>query len=624
MFFSQLSFSTSLPYLMVTIAVLLTSFFIVGYFLYQRFASKQELRFWLLLALNGIAALALFGLVSQPHWQTNEPQFATLITAGSGQMATDLTSPAFIFNDNQKPKKHTQWPLIYSTEQLSEHLPNLQKLQIVGHGLYPSQLQHISDIAIKFTPDDISPGLIDVSWNKQLILGEPLNFSARFRASNASAILTARILDLTGNTAAEMNILANESFQLTLQPKALGHYLYLIQIIDNNQQILTQQSIGVNVTKRVDTNIMIIQSAPSFESKQLANWISQYQSKVIVHTQISKNKFLSQRFNIAANVGISLSPKLLARQDLAIVDGTSLIAMSSLQRQWLSHAVDNGLGLLVLADTKLIEHLKTESLDIINDFSLTESAQSNSSIYPVWAQSQTIDNISEVALTRLPAALKVKQGKVLIADKQPLNVAKDKGLGVISMSILRERHRWFTQGELTTYSNYWQFLLTKISRSNNRDRFSTGVLTAPILATHKQQICVFAKQDITAQITQLSSQETRPIQLNKSLLVENHHCGVYWPPVGDWYKLTLNNASTTNAISHQYVHVAASSDWKTWQQYQKVRSTLQAVQNSKNNTPENSTLGAKLPINTSVFWWLFIISATMLWLEQKTRASIKQ
>ncbi|KGJ92441.1 hypothetical protein [Thalassotalea sp. ND16A] len=167
------------------------------------------------------------------------------------------------------------------------------------------------------------------------------------------------------------------------------------------------------------------QLAPAIVTCALANWVSQQRAKVIVHTQISKDKYLSQRYNIDANADISFSPELLAKQDLLIVNGASLLSMNSLQQQWLASAVDNGLGLLVLADQQLIEQMKGAPLDILSAFTLTESAQSAPRTYPVWSQSQTLDKTSDVPLTRIAATLRVAQGKVLIADKEPLNVAKN-------------------------------------------------------------------------------------------------------------------------------------------------------------------------------------------------------
>jgi hypothetical protein len=74
----------------------------------------------------------------------------------------------------------------------------------------------------------------------------------------------------------------------------------------------------------------------------------------------------------------------------------------------------------------------------------------------------------------------------------------------------------------------------------------------------------------------------------------------------------------------QYVHVATSSDWTSWQQDKKVSATLQAAQHSQLNSQIKSSLGTQTPINPSVFWWLFIISASLLWLEQKSRSAINE
>lgn len=617
-----IQFSTTMPYLGIYSIALIATFIISVYFIVVRFYRKQTLRMSMLICINGIACLALFGLLAKPSLQEKLPSKAILLTSGAPNALAKTSTPVFHLSEVGSLPSHSNIQSISSVEQIKQQMPNLQTLQIYGHGLYQEQVAKLDNIQLEFQPSPISPGLINVSWNKQVFLGQSVTFNAQYLAPKSPAILTANIIDLANHSVATMNILHNEAFQLVFQPKLLGHYLYNVEIRDQNQQLLTSQSIAINVNQTMPANISIIQSAPSFETKHLANWMSQYQAKVIVHTKISKNKFMTQRFNIDANDDISLSPELLKKQDMVIISGQSLLDFTPTQRLWISDAVKNGLGVLILADSKLVDYLTQDSLPILAGFSLTQTPKTAANTYPVWPQSTTVNTMADVALSRLWAHLNINQGDILVTDNQsPLNVAKPLGQGVISVSILKERFRWLTQGELSTYSHYWQYILSKVSRATEQVRFSNRQLAPPTINSFKQQVCVVTNQSddqLIAAIEAIQHGQKNTIVFNKSLINVEQQCGIYWPESVGWHKISLISQPTDTVHSSQYIYADNKNYWQSWQQYEKVTATLRAEK--QQNMLEVPVSAINKPINPQLFWWLFTLSASLLWIEQKTRS----
>lgn len=622
---SPIEFLTPMPYLGVYAIALAFTFFITVYLVMKRFYSINKLRMSLLIMVNAISSLALFGLLSKPSWQDRNSSQAILVTAGVQNSLEFTTTPVFILADAIQESSPSIAQPISSVEQLTKQMPNLHSLEIQGHGLFQDQLEKLGNIELKFKPSPIEPGLVNVNWNKQLILGQSVTFNARYLASKSTAILTANIIDLANHSVAKMNILHNEAFQLVFQPKLVGHYLYKIEIRDNNQQLLTSETIAVNVNQAEAASITIIQSAPSFEAKHLANWVSQYQAKVVVHTKISKNKFMTQRFNIDPKANITLSQELLKKQDLLIINGQSLIDLTTTQHQWIKEAVENGLGLLVLADNELVNYLQQHQLSVLSGISLTQSRKTAAAIYPTWSQSNVVNTLTDVPLARIWANLNINQGEVLIADHQTsLNVAKALGQGMVSVSILKERFRWLTQGELSTYSHYWQYILAKISRANTKTRFSNPRISPPLLNSFKQQQCVIVNDSSTQLIANIDAIEynlQRSITLNNSLINNGQRCGGYWPEHTGWHKIRLTSTPNNTFENSQFIYVSDNNHWQSWQQFEKVTATLNAIEQRKKNNQTKQLTIVHPPINASYFWWLFILSASVLWVEQKTRST---
>ncbi|MEW6998511.1 hypothetical protein AADZ86_12505 [Colwelliaceae bacterium BS250] len=607
---------------LLLIVLLLASLLTTVYFLKQRLTSKQTPKpgwqFGKFVVINCLATLAIIGLITKPAWLTEPQHSAVLLTDGFNEQL-NYQGPLIYRLEQHLQAADDSFSILQSPQQLQIRHPNLKKLSVFGYGLERQQLQQLSALNIDFTAAKNSPGLVTAHWNKQLILGEFLTFTGRYINHQDAGIGKLTLKDLAGLILLEKQLLPGESVQLSTQPKTLGQYTYQLELTNSKGQLIEQQQLAVSVSAKSMAKILILQSAPSFESKHLANWASKEHAQLVILTKISKGKFLTQGINVDKQLQLELNPQLLASQDLLVVDGRALLNLNKQQQLWLEQAVNDGLGVMVNADTQLIDSFTRQTLALLSSFKLQSSKVADSLVYPSWPTATALHKTNEVALQSISATIFAEHGKVLIkANNRALNVATPFGLGQVSISLLRERFRWATQGERVTYSHYWHYILSQLSRADNSARFIASSSSTPLLSTQKQQICLQANSpNLELQLTHLATQQTVDIALNRSQIVTDHYCGFYWPQHVGWYKASLYDGNSQQTLTSQFIYASSNTDWSTWQQQQKLTATNNYL---KNNSGLNNNAQPKLTpvaIKDIYFWWLLIICASLIWLEKR-------
>ena len=265
--------------------------------------------------------------------------------------------------------------------------------------------------------------------------------TGRFLPDESSAARTVELLDPAGLAVATHDLLLDDTFELTALPKAPGLIEYRLRVLDDENE-LHSEPVPAYVHSGRRPLIFIMQSAPSFETRQLKNWAGDDAATVIVHTVITRGRELGQRVNAGTLGDDSLSPSLLQKTDLAVVDGRTWAGLNPAQRAMFEAAVKDGLGLLILADDDLAEYLRGSTV-LLQGFELSERERDQDGYIPVVSGST-----SEQPLPLLNLELEHRGNGVLTRVETGVVVEAYEriGLGRVAVSILRERHRWLTSG----------------------------------------------------------------------------------------------------------------------------------------------------------------------------------
>ncbi|NQZ06190.1 MAG: hypothetical protein HRT35_03425, partial [Algicola sp.] len=304
----------------------------------KRLFANKPLRFYAVGALNVTATLVLASWLGNLSLKHSSNQTVVLDTEQRGD-------PAVILLNN----------------------PNLQTLAVKGYGLTAAQWQPFVGIQRVHLLPDLAAGPVELSWNRQLLLGNRFTLAGRYQNIDSNAIVTIKLLDPAGTVVSQIRVENHQTFQLTDTPKAMGSYHYRLNVVSEKNELLNDEVIPVVVSKAPAAKLLVVQSSPSFESKHLKNWASSLEASLLVLTTISKDKFITSSVNMDEHTPRKFTPQLLNDFDLLIMDGRALVNLSAVHQQWLNQAVDQGLGLYIIADDDLIKAANLP--DIISSFS---------------------------------------------------------------------------------------------------------------------------------------------------------------------------------------------------------------------------------------------------------------
>jgi hypothetical protein len=637
------------PWLMLSLFVLLLSSGLSIYFASKRLRGQPR-RLTFVVVLNVLASIALIGLVADVRLSKVQLSQAWLFSAGSMPLSTenqqrlDASPEAQLFILPEVTAlaagSLNKAQLISEPTQIMDWQPSLQQLTIVGDGLSPAQWQALkannTQLSIDFMPSTPLTGLLNMRWNKQIIQGEILSIAGRLHIadqdSNPGDLYTLALFDPMGNKVAEQNLRAGENFIFSVQPSASGNWLYQLSLSDaaqnNNsakaQAVIISENVAVAVQSATTLKILIYQSAPSFETRQLREWAGSFANPVTVISQISKNKHLTQHFNYQGQTPNHMELLELAdlnQFDLMVMDGRALGLIS--QQEWLAlkQAVQQGLGLLLLADQSLQSALQLQDSALADKIYLSPIIQQGAAqtVVPNWPNSQI-----EQAIQAQPINLLISQGLTLVFGErqQALVSSLSMGLGKIGVSLLNSTYQWQTSGATAQYSHYWQYLLSQLAANRQPAYWLAQTPDRVMLLNQHSSACALSELAAPQAVLEaLDYQSVFKLSLVSTLIQQDRHCTSYWPQHSGWQQLKLfatgneaNNPAAVSSVQNQYVY--EPNNWMAWQQRQKQQSSMYHVQLSqslaKPQAQEHSYILSKL-----WFWLLLVTACGFLWVERK-------
>ena len=589
---------------------------------------KHNQRKWFVIIINVISILAITGFIFQPSWKSTEGQVITLITSSTDESNSPSKNlPDFLWYRPTKQQVEVFQidfeQIIFSPEQLNLRYPKINKLIIRGDGLTSEEWQRIDADKIEYSSASITPGFVNPQWRKQVNIGDFFSVSGKVRAGFSeslspvvkSKILKVELIDPAGQVVAANDTLDGEYFHLQHRPKLLGNHIYKIELsrlVKNVKEIIASEKVGFSVIEQPGLDLLILQSAPSFETKQLQNWAAESGASILVKSQISKDKFISKQINFADLKQDNLSRELFEQFDLMVADSRALVLLNPATSEALLESIRNGLGIIVLADYSQLEdanssHWLQKEFRLIN-----EDSQDSAQLY--WSNDNAgLVSQSEVFLPRIQARFEKTdnlQSQVFSSDGEVLVSSIERGKGKIGLSLVRETARWVTSGELTIYSHYWQSLIRQISRRAAKKQIDLFGISNILSENQRARVCI---NDIdSSSLTLRSPPNSQQVLLQSSKSNGNSKCGLFWPEAS-WS--TIEYTGEKGNIHSQSFYAASTSDWKTHHQILRISASL----NRANKTNQSKSLDAKnfIPISLWWFWWILMASAFLLWIEKK-------
>jgi len=575
--------------------------------------------------LNLAAFVAVLLLLLGPRHTRLGEKTIVLMTEGftAGQYSSAAGASVYVSpgvvpsQDNRKILDKANWLLDVAQLKLREAA--MTTVEIRGYGLHSHQWQSLGgDFRVEFDPPPIH-GFTDVRWPRNLADGQTLRIEGQFTSENGSAVIQLRLLDPAGDIAAVSRISNADSFSLAARPRGPGMLEYSLQAWDGDT-LESEQPVPVGVGTPPPLNIMIEQSAASFDTRQLKNHAGEDGHRLLVNTRISRDRQISQLVNLPDGSDTALSPQNLAAQDILIMDGRALTRLAPGSRQWLDDAIKQGLGLLILADQALLDD-SASLTGLWDDIDLVQLPTPRSDAVPRLLNGKATDWNTPLPVAALQVSAPGAQVLVDDGNGRTLVLKRRSGLGNIAISLMRHSHGWLTSGNRAAWSEYWSALFTSITRP----RRDSHLLRPPDASHHmlmeRTPVCALsAGQELEVTVIPPDAGGEQPafeIRLAGDTLGSAKHCAYFWPQSSGWHQILLRSITNASIIDQQAVYIFDNHQWQAWQHRERVAATRSRAAGNRAEMAPGPAKQVPQAVDTFWFWVLLVISSTLLWLERR-------
>ncbi len=605
-------------YAVVFILLCALLFIATSFWIWRRAPRKR--RIWRVLA-NTLAILALLALALRPRWiSAADPATAVLLTSGAENYRATPSYDAppnaaytFALAETQlKPNESSSCKIIPDLGYLHRHYPEVRRLYVFGHGLREYDWQELEGVQI--TPDfaPLSTGFQQVYWPRELQLGQAF-FVQGEAVCGDSAKHWVTLTDPGGESdSLALTPKPSPQFELQMRPRELGLHLYVLRLKSEAGRVLAEEHLAVHVQPPQPLRILILESAPKFETKHLKHWAAREQCRLAIRTTVSRERHRFEFINHPRLKLAAIDAEVLEDFDVVLLDGHALETLSAQERRALRAAMERkGVGVLLVADevTLAPEQQNFSEAKFFLPFRFEAFPDLESRMVKAhWQHSPTQ---TSRAIPCEPFALMPSWGgTALVSDEQDraLAMAVQRGEGRVGLSLLRETYRWLLTGQPQLYASYWSHVFSALARRKEQREAWALAVDKPICVDQPLALQLTTTNPLPFGIIKPPSAPADTFFLRQDEVEPQRWRGTYWPRESGWHE-----------VATKWFYVYAREDWRTWQQAARIAATSRRAvrSNERTSSPVSSTFAKTEIISPFWFFLIFLLSSTFLWLERK-------
>lgn len=508
------------------------------------------------------------------------------------------------YNKDSLARFYTQNPQQVDTVSISniteKILQNFYEVDVSGNGLDEADLQLLNKHPISFHPSKKPTGIVSISWQHTLTIGENLVVQGTF--NNDTKTPSTIYLNAFGNNVDSVRFkpFTQQIFQLKTVPKQSNKAVYSI-IIVADKDTLENNPLPFQVQPTVPLRVLLLASSPNFENKFLKNWLYENNYAVATRTTITKGKFEQAFFNMNTISLSNISATTLQQFDVVIADVDELSAITKNDLATIKNQIiQNGLGLIVRVDSS-----NTNAPFYLKSFPIIKSINQQKNTTQIkYGNNTTAIQIDE------PHYIKSQPNtQVLIKDSAQNSLASLAliGTGKIVATTLNNTYTLQLQNKQTNYSQLWAMLLQKATKKAVAE---DSWAMYPNISYINKQVTLSLE---TIADTAFGTVGTTKIYFQQNEMLPFRWSSTYWPSKTGWHTITSNNNTAYNW------YVFNSTHWQSVAAAQKINATkLYALQHpfTATNTIRLSQ-SVTIIIPKIIFFLLFLLAVAYLWLEKK-------
>lgn len=584
-------------------------------------------RLGLRIVLSGGAVVSLVLLAWQPRWErAGSSVEAILITPGAStahvaRLADSLQAGAVYAlpeaTPGELPGQRVAW--VPDVGYLARNHPDIRRLHIVGDGLPPYTVDVLTGPHVVVHGAPPAPGITFVDYPQRVVLGQALQVQGRVYLKEATAT-TSHTLYLDGPgghvDSAGLSGAGFTAFSLETTPRQAGLFQYRLGVVSARGDTVAVESLGVAVREPTPLRVLVLQGAPTFETRYLKNWMAAQGGRIAVRSTVSRDRYQTEYVNQPEQDLTRLTSSILDGFDVVMLDGRVLDALSPAEQRLLWGAVhEEGLGMLLDAGRDAVNAGKNRA-DGLPSFDLEPLDEEPRRVRLVWD-----DSVRTSAVPVAPAAIDGAWGvEPVIQDEGGRWVAAFQpfGVGRVGVTLVRETFRWVLEGETGMHAAYWSRLLTLLSRVDAyADNWSVGV-GHPFLRDEPIRLTLQTIDSAPRGVVYAGVPVPDTVYLAQHPVEPTRWQGTFWPREVGWHRvMRVGEAIDSRDAFSFYVHGAGA-----WQGVRATEKRLATKLFAEKSSPtsvleERSGPVARVPVSSLWFFVPFVACCAGLWIESK-------
>ena len=548
---------------------------------------------------HAVAFLALAAIGVRPTWRTPGH-------AGDVVLSTLGADPAIVRRLADSLGKAV---VVADPADLRQRRPSMRRLFVVGWGLDAAEWHALDSTPVSFHPTPLAPGISRASWPAEVVLGDRLVVEGEVTAAPGGQPI---YLEDPSGTTDSARIDSFGAFRLEARPRATGRSLYVLRTATADHAVATE-TLAVTVVAPPAWRVLILEASPRFETSALRDWLVARGGAVAIRTAVSRNRYRTEFVNRDRVPLATLTSRLVAQFDVAVIDGRTLAGLTASERLTLRRAVDGGLGVLVIPDTVVLDPTgRFSDREFFLDFSLRPiEAIDVRLVRPRWAG---LDRPATVPAAAAPYALADQFGTESLIEDGTGNVLAQvapRGAGRVGLSLVTGSARWQRGGERDAFSAYWSRVLSAVAGSPTADLWTIEtpgpwLLHRPLVV----DVETTAERQVTLVVAPSGASDS--VFLARDPLSPTHWHGTFWPRESGWHEIADAGGTA--------FYVQPTGAWWSQQGAERLDATARhlvyaARVSTGQPLPPQST---SQPIPMAWFFGLFLLSAGYLWSRRGT------
>ena len=484
-------------------------------FIWKEWSRYPKTKFFANILIAFIAILALACIALKPLRPTEGKSFkAVIVTNDYKEKQLDSLKKAY---PNLMIIPYSDGESIFENSDIPEHV------FLIGNGIKSYDLWQLDSINTTYLGGNLPRGIIKLNYNTENHVGKNIKIKGLYQDAIKGSKL---LLEKPGGQALDSIFLSSakaQDFQLSTNIKISGKLVYNIVEKDSLNNIITKYPLPINATEENRLSILIINDFPTFESKYLKNYLATKGHKVIVRSQLTKDRYKYEYFNSKNRPTINFNRKNIEIFDLIIIDAASLNKLSRRQRYAIEQSVrKDGLGVFIQPDNSFFN-----SNSRLVPFAFKKNKNTTA----------TLKNWPRTKINTYPYNFRQDFAlqAIQLANTKILSTYKRLEIGRIGTTTTQNTYQLLLNGHQEVYQDIW----SKIVENTSKKKIKTVEWAKNSLFSFENEPMHF-KVRTQVEKPKISTDEEMHIPLQRNLDIASIWNGKTYPKKS-WLETTYNS-----------------------------------------------------------------------------------